>query len=157
MKNLFLILLLLVSFSAQAQNGFFSNPDRDGEGVIITVQGDTLALAFFTFWDETYSIPPEVIVKPPLPITECPNCPIWYVGAGTFDKKFATGKLYTSVALEYPKTLDNSLDEKIYVGDFFIITHRGGWRLEIDCAHWVPTNLYMCNNTFEFTNHLIGE
>ena len=67
MRYLISLLILMLSSTAFAQTGFFSNPERDGEGMIVTVKGDLLAFAFFTYWDGTITIPPQVSPLPPDP------------------------------------------------------------------------------------------
>ena len=160
MKNFLLILsLFLLSTTAfAAGTGFYYDPSRDGEGIIVTIDdNDRLAFALFTFWDAKHAIPPVVSPKLELPIVPCHNCPIWYVGSGDLDKKVSFGKLYTSVALDYPNaTQDGSLDEKLPVGEFTLLYSDGGWHLEVDCYDLMPPDMYMCNTIFSFDTLLIG-
>jgi hypothetical protein len=160
MKRILLaVLFLVLATTAVAESGFYHNEDRNGEGIILTISKDgRLAFAFFTYWDASYAIPPVVSpVPPPSPITPCHNCTTWYLGTGPWDTKIAKGTLWTSVAIDYPNVAGESLDEKIPVGTFVIVPDGAGFDLTIDCADFMPGGMYMCNNTFSFTNKIIGE
>lgn len=65
MKRLLALFLTIFSATAFAQTGFFYNEDRAGEGIIVTIKGDLLAFALFTYWDARISIPPVVSPMPP--------------------------------------------------------------------------------------------
>lgn len=70
------IALICLASQVHAKTGFFYNPERTGEGIIVTVEGDTLAFAFFTYFDPSAvnEIPPTV--SPPAPDVDIvlPEC-----------------------------------------------------------------------------------
>ena len=78
MKNLLaaaLICLLLMA-TANAQTGMFYNPERNGEGIIVTIDGDVLAFAFFTHFDPNAVNEMPPVVSPPAPSVDpvLPQC-----------------------------------------------------------------------------------
>lgn len=158
MKNLFVILItLLLSTSAVAQSGFFYNPERDGEGISVVIDGDTVAFALYTYWDATHAVPPIVSPAPPPAITPCHNCAIWYVGTGEWMKDSSTGKMYMSVPIDYPHSIDGNLDVQFSIGTYLLTTGGEGYKLSVFCNDVVPSELYMCNNDFNFYRLLIGD
>ena len=58
---LFVLLMIGLCRAAVADTGMFYNPERDGEGIIVTIEKDVLAFAFFTYFD-----PNAVNVRPPV-------------------------------------------------------------------------------------------
>ena len=76
------VLAMLWASSAKAQDsGVFYNVDRSGEGIFVTVnrKKNTLAFAFFTYWDVKpveIVIPPVVSPAPP-PIPGVPTPTLW--------------------------------------------------------------------------------
>jgi hypothetical protein len=162
MKTFLAILTaFLLSSTAYAGTGFFYNPDRDGEGIIVTTDDKSrIAWAMFTYWDKNISIPPTVSPAPPSPnlITECHrNSQAWLVGNGVYVDDIAVGAAMISEPIEYPFVSDGSLDEKIQVGTFLLQGYEGGFDLAIDCNELLPESLYMCNNVFTFTQAIIGQ
>jgi hypothetical protein len=75
-----LIVTLMCAVNLHADTGFFYNPDRSGEGIIVTVDEelDLLAFAFFTYYDSNFSseIPPVVSPRPPTTEPIVPYCEI---------------------------------------------------------------------------------
>ena len=78
-----------------ADTGMFYNPERNGEGIIVTIEKDVLAFAFFTHFDPNAAndMPPVVSPAPPeveiiLPqciteITQLPAVPVYPVVSPT--------------------------------------------------------------------------
>jgi hypothetical protein len=159
MRALLLGLLLAITGTAQAVGtGFYYNPERDGEGVIVTIDDENrFAFAFFTFWNANYPIPPSPSPSPPPLVWSCDNCAIWYVGAAPLNKNVSVGDLYTSEAIDYPNAEpDGSLDHKLLVGEYTMLYSDGGWKLQVDCGKNIPNGIYMCKNVFDFNTLLIG-
>ena len=73
---LFILLMVGLCRSAVADTGMFYNPDRDGEGIIVTIEGDVLAFAFFTYFDPNAANEAPPVVSPPLPEVDIilPQC-----------------------------------------------------------------------------------
>ena len=71
-----LALLLALATTVQAQTGMFYNPERDGEGIIVTIVGDTLGFALFTYFDANAvnEVPPVVSPAPPDVELVFPQC-----------------------------------------------------------------------------------
>jgi hypothetical protein len=163
MKYLLALLLIICVGSAQAESGFYFNPDRNGEGIILTIDKDSrLAWAFFTYWDDKISVPPVVSPPPPPPpfvvITpQLQNQQTWLIGNGVYLDNIAIGKAWISKAISYPNVVGESLDEKITVGNFLIEGFKGGFYLSLDCNNLLPKSIYMCSNTYKFTRKIIGE
>lgn len=61
---------------ANAQSGIFYNPERDGEGIFMTIDGDRVGFALFTYFDPDASseIPPTVSPAPPEVEIVLPQC-----------------------------------------------------------------------------------
>ena len=76
MRFLFTIILVGLATVANAQTGMFYNPDRSGEGIIVTLEGDTLAFAFFTHFDPDAAnrVLPTVSPAPPAENIVLPEC-----------------------------------------------------------------------------------
>ena len=160
MKNILLgLTILLLSTMAVAESGFYHNPERDGEGVSVVIDGDTLAFAFFTYWDAKHAIPPIVSPPPPVlkPIIPCHNCPVWYVGTGVWVDGASIGDMYMSSPIEYPLAVDGNLDVQFVVGQYLIVATATGYDLIVNCNSVVPASMYMCNTTFTFNQLLIGD
>jgi hypothetical protein len=74
---IFIFAIYIVTMgNARADTGFFYNPDRSGEGIIVTTDEDRkmLAFALFTYWDAVISIPPVVSPMPPPVATVWTSC-----------------------------------------------------------------------------------
>ena len=149
----------LLSSTAYAGTGFFYDPERNGEGIIVTIdKADRLAFALFTYWDARHAIPPTVSpTPPPSPIKPQTNTAIWYTGTGAWSDGLAVGDVYMSVPIDYPNVAGESLDQKIVVGQFLIVADKGGFDLQVNCNRFLPESMYICNNTFTFTQLIIGE
>jgi len=160
MKYLFALLLSIgIIGSAQAGTGFFYDPERDGEGIIVTIEGDTLAFGLFTFWDGVFAKAPYVSPPPPPPpVVPANNYPLWFVGSGAWIDEASVGEMYMSMALDYPFTEDNSLDYKRAVGTYLLLPDGEGYYLTVDCYYFVlPETMYLCNNDYRFSKRIIGE
>jgi hypothetical protein len=160
MKNLFVILAtFLLSTTVYAGTGFFYDPDRNGEGIIVTIdKNDRLAFALFTYWDAQHAIPPSVSpAPPPSPIKPQTNTPVWYVGNGAWLDGISVGDIYMSVPIDYPNVAGESLDEKIIIGQYLIVANKAGFDLQVNCNTFLPPSMYICNNTFTFYELIIGE
>lgn len=72
-------LYLVTTGNARADTGFFYNPDRSGEGIIVTTdeKRKLLAFALFTYWDAVISKPPVVSPAPPPSPTVWTSCPTY--------------------------------------------------------------------------------
>jgi hypothetical protein len=70
------MLSLLWTGIANAQSGIFYNPERDGEGIFVTIEGDRIGFALFTFYnpDAPNEILPIVSPAPPEPNIVLPEC-----------------------------------------------------------------------------------
>ena len=70
------VLSLLWAGIANAQSGIFYNPERDGEGIFLTIDGDRVGFALFTFFDPDApnEIPPIVSPAPPEVLSVLPSC-----------------------------------------------------------------------------------
>jgi hypothetical protein len=162
MKTFLAILTaFLLSSTAYAGTGFFYNPDRDGEGIIVTVDDkNRIAWAMFTYWDKVIPVAPIPSPAPPQPvfiIEECDrNSQAWVVGNGIYIDDAAIGDAYISRPIDYPFVSEGSLDEKIKIGTFLIEGYDGGFNLAINCNELLPPSLYMCKNVFTFEEALIG-
>jgi hypothetical protein len=137
-----LMLLLLVSTPAFSDSGFFSDPTRDGEGLILIDDGKKKVFAFFTYIDASLAIPPVPI--PGLPeLVPCNNCQTWYIGNEGF--------LYKSAPIEYPLAVDGSIDVKFSVGTYKLIPYLDGYIMDVKCNDTLPPDMFLCNHLFEFT------
>jgi hypothetical protein len=156
---LLLVIFCGISVSANAQSsGAYYDPERSGEGLFLETDVNRVAFGLFTFWDNGVDVPPVFSpTPPPNPLQFVTNFPMWYVGAGEWGKKDATGDLYAVIAYEYPMTIDFKIGETIKVGSFRLLPAKNGYRMLIECAAFMPSELYMCNNEFDFSVKLIGE
>ena len=73
---LFAVLMTSFCHVAAAGTGMYYNPERDGEGIIVTIEGDVLAFAFFTYFDPNAAneVPPVVSPAPPEVDIVLPQC-----------------------------------------------------------------------------------
>ena len=148
MKWFLLVVSVLMASVALAEGSFWSDPNRDGEGLILVKVQDKEVFAFFTFIDNGYSLPPVVSPAGP-PYDVCSNCQAWFLGTA--------GVLYMSEAIDYPNTLKGGVNVEFAVGKYRMDEFKkGGYMLDIDCNDVLPPSLYMCNNRFYFSKHVFG-
>jgi hypothetical protein len=140
------LILLVSSLTAFAQgSGLYKDPDRYGEGISLTLNGNKVQFFFYTYdgnpgcFDEddvfTVTIPEDFLVTNE-------NCHEnrWFLSGGdTLDESgVATGWFYTAFGLNYPEGLDDNdnpfqmnVGETQIVGVYVIERYDDGWRLVV--------------------------
>jgi hypothetical protein len=161
----FLTLLLTLFCSAAIAGGAYYNPLLDGEGVLAFERDNQYALWFFTYTDDNNSVPPAVSPAPPAPkISQCRNCPIWYVGlSNDWEDGVGTGTLYLAQPLSYPEigvTSDGTpgLANLIEIGAFVAVEDDDGEGYTLDVlriGNEIRADATLYTTTFTFNKILI--
>ena len=108
MKKLLILLILLPLTVFSSDSGLYFNPERDGEGIQVSRNGDTIQIFFYTYEpnDECWNI-----TIPEGGLVTDDNCHeqryFFTAGNTLFDNSVATGYLYTTAGLDYPEGLTN--------------------------------------------------
>jgi len=149
--------LLFFNTARAADTGVWFNPDRNGEGINIITNDDTLVFFFYTYRDSIHSVPPVVSPAPPDVPQVGPNLPVWYIGqADNFDGESAEGILYAAEAFDFPFVVEFELGTVNEVATFELVRDGEGWLLEVKYRwnYLVPwyVSLY---NVHSFTAPLI--
>ena len=126
MNKLLLILILLASSAMANDSGVFGNPDKLGEGIVVT-HGKHSLIHFFFFTHsplECVTIP-AVILKEVEVVPKHDHCtggqPIWYLTEGEhWNGHEAIGLLYQYTAYDYPFEIDGNLGEEEAVAIFIL-------------------------------------
>ena len=141
-----LVALIFMSVKIMA-SGWYTDPDRLGEGMTLIEGKNDTAFALYTYWDAKHAVPPKPIPLPDV-ILPCGNCVAWYLGT--------KGVLYMSAAYDYPEILDGYIAEEFRVGTYKLTPLGDGYQLSVQCDPVIP-DLWLCKNTFEFTHKILGD
>lgn len=136
MKNWFIATLLSLLFAGTVQaadTGLWFNPARAGEGINIITRDTTLVVFFYSYRDNTYSIPPSVSPAPPFVEPVGQNSSVWYFGqANNYNGESASGVFYGAEAFDYPDAFQNEVGSVEQIGTFYLLRDGDGWILEIE-------------------------
>ena len=93
-------LSLMFAVTAYSDTKWFYNPDRVGEGMILSELADgRIAFAFYSHVEDGATIPPSVSPAPP-PSAFCDRFTVWFTGLSTeVDKDSATGDIFYDDAI----------------------------------------------------------
>lgn len=159
MRNLLLAVLLILSaplYAAEA--GIYYNPEREGEGATVFVDGDQFVMFFYTYTDDISTRPPTVspYYPPPYVSNQCINNPIWFLAQGEIASDGAYGDFYVGVPDSYPLVTDRSLGAIEKVGTFHAVRDGEGFDLTIfhtDNSQ-MPDYLSMYSTTYQLWSPL---
>ena len=133
MKKLLIPILMLICIagSVQADQGWFYNPERSGEGIVITEFGEGRIV--FAFFSHVYVMPIIIPIPSPAPEPVCDTKNVRLIGIGKVEGNFAYGKLqYFDPSPEFPLAIDGMLGTNITVGQFSAERiEEGGWVLTL--------------------------
>ena len=162
MKKLFILFaaFLLSTPVFAVENGFFYNPDRVGEGMAVSIDGDLLSFVLFTFVDGHYSSPPRVSPSPPESDFEsrsCANSQTWFSGSGIWLDNLAIGNIYLTEADDYPQVMFGKIGKRVQIGQFLIEPNGDGYDLSVQTNNVLPAGIHMFGNTFTFIKYGLTE
>ena len=137
MKKLLLtsFLFLLALPAMAADNGVWFNSERNGEGINLITRDEVALIYFFTYVDNTDTIPPSGSPVPPeVPLIN-KNSTTWYLAVGfDYNGEQATGDIYVAQARNYPIAIDGALADAEKVGTFTLLRLDDGWLLDVNYA-----------------------
>lgn len=160
MKNFIAICILMLSTALMAESGFYGDPERNGEGLILSIEDSgRIGIAFFTYADSVHVYPPVLGPNPPIdPLTPPPtNAATWYIGSGQFGEHLGEGDMFRSIPLQYPLALDGMLSVEAKVGRFHMARLGDGFEFRLECNSLMLPDQHICNSTFYFTEKFLGE
>lgn len=169
MKKL-VLLMLLMPMMVLAQSGLYFNPDRNGEGITLTTDGDLYVTYFFTYGGYQCDTIREPTVSPSLPPEEpCDlNGQRWFFGADLYkkDKDLVEGTFYMTTGVDYPEgALSNDnpfgvdVGQAIPVGNYALRARGEGYQLrvfQLDENAVLPDDDYLFEVIFDFNTLLFG-
>lgn len=160
--NALLILWLgLFSLNAFPQTGVYYNPDRDGEGIVAFTDDERIVFYVYTYGAElcaTERVEPLVIQE------VCTNNgQRWFFGADPWNGRAATGFLFATEGVEYPKGKpDPSNPYGVIVGEptavgFYVIDYTElGYRLAVVPFGVVDPDDEIYNRVYNFSGLLFA-
>jgi hypothetical protein len=133
MKYLITILLLIFSLTAWAgDSGLYHNPDRNGEGILLQRNGDTVVTFLFTYGAEICGLPIPPIPSPEPPVLPDDCQPIgqrWFLGVNDIVGNVVSGILF---ATNGAPGSDPVVGEEIAVGTYTMVRDGAGWLLAVN-------------------------
>ena len=155
MKNIFILLAaFLLSSSALAETKWYYNPDRSGEGMVLTeLDKGVIAFGFYSHVEEPISSPPIVSPPPPLFNLFCDQYTVWFTGLSkVVGKDGAYGDVFYDVGKpNFPTPIKKKVSDQYVVGSFILSRKGDGFIL------YMESNNLMCNLSVFGVNHYFTE
>jgi len=156
---LFLTSFCAVSTVAADDSGLFYDPDRQGEGIVVTKFNDLVAFYFFTYGG-LYCGEDTDVYPSPLPEWYVEGCDYngqrWFLGVNEMDGDTVTGDLYMTHGLFYPHGIVHNVGQETVVGHYLLIRMGSGWVLDVDrVGDALPSWDWIFNSNYDFSNHLL--
>jgi len=163
MRILALILAILFSiatFDTQAQ--LYFDPERNGEGISVTQEGDTFTTIVFTYGALTCDGIIEPVVSPSLPQDDCDlGAQRWFIGTNDIneDGTAIIGELLVTSSPTYPDAISGNLSVSEVVGEYTMLRSGEGWFFFVDRATGSPLTVEdpLYEGFFDFTTRLFGQ
>jgi hypothetical protein len=151
-----LTLLLLISTSAFADTAWYYDPERKGEGIIVTVFNDGTDRLAFAFYSHVVKvgIGPTISPPPPPPIF-CDKGTIWLTGlSDNYTDNQATGDIYYTVGDEgFNVPDDKSVGTEYVIGTFDMRRSKGGFVMQM-YSNYLMCDLSIFNTTYKMFEKL---
>ena len=160
-----LILLLALSMPLMAQDsGLYYNVERDGEGINLIRNGDTVVFYLYTYENETGCWNIEI---PETGLVNESNCgeQRWFLSGGDkiIDDSVIEGWLYMGIGTGYPKCIPDANDpflsicgEAHIVGRYIMSRYNDGWRMIVlHFGEILGKEDHLYSTVFEFTTQLL--
>ncbi len=169
MKNFLLVLLTLclailtvpATLAYAGDSGLYYDESRNGEGITLLRDGDTIVLYFFTYGSEVCG---EPVVSPSLPGENCiADGQRWFFAVDNYNEiqQSLTGSLFITVGREYPNGIfgDNPLvstvGESEIVGRYTLIQGGDGWQMFVTrFGTALDEDDFLFSRVFSFTSLL---
>lgn len=169
MKKLLFILftLCLTAFCLTpvviaGDSGLYYDQSRNGEGITLLRNGDTVVFYFFTYGAKTCG---EPVVSPSLPGEDCiADGQRWFFAADTFNEfqQSVTGSLFITAGVEYPEGLTgenllmSTVGEAEIVGRYMLVRGGDGWHLFVTrFGPALDEEDFLFSRVFNFTTLLL--
>jgi hypothetical protein len=150
MKRIFtMICLFLLSTSVMAKTAWYYDPDRSGEGIVLSELDDgRLVFSYYTHSALKTEAPPVVSPQPPEPLF-CDVKNLWFTGLSEYYANgIAIGEVYYDVPVDtYPASVDGNVSNSVVVADFIITSEGDGFVLYMESNH------VMCDLTVFGVDH----
>jgi hypothetical protein len=148
--------LLMFAVTAQADTAWFYDPERSGEGIIVTEFNDGTDRLAFAFYSHTATIngEPTISPSPPAPLF-CDLYTVWFTGlSNNYTDNQATGDVYYTVADDdFDGPSDGSVGTSYVVGTFDMRRSKGGFVFKM-YSNYTMCNLSVFNTVFHMTEKL---
>lgn len=153
------ILLSITALTAQAQ--LYFDPERVGEGISITQDGDSFTTILFTYGALTCDGIIEPVVSPSLPQDDCDlGAQRWFIGTNSIneDDTAIVGDLLVTSAKTYPDAISGNLATSDVVGEYTMLRSGDGWFFFVDRVTGSPLAVEdpLYEGFFDFTTRLSG-
>ena len=138
----------LLSSTAYAKTAWYYNPERSGEGIVLTeIDDGRLAFAFYSHTKHANGAPTPSPAPPPPKF--CDKDTVWFIGLSElYAKGIAMGDIYYDVPVKsFPKAEDNNVSNSVKVGEFVLEAEGDGFYL------YMESNNIMCKLTVFDTPH----
>jgi len=133
--GIFLLSLLIAGSALAGDSGLYFNKARNGEGISLYRNGDTVVFFLFTYGglDQEIGVPIYPWVSPTPGITDPQvNGQRWFLSGGVplVDDSYAEGILYQTAGINYPTRLaPNGVGGTLPVANFLLERSGDGWDL----------------------------
>ena len=152
--KLLLSILMVFAINAQAETKWYYNPDRSGEGMVLTeLKNGVFAFGFYSHVEAVISSPPIVSPPPILFNAFCDWDTVWFTGLSTVETKDgAYGNVFYDVAKpDFPAPVKRKVSDQHVVGHFILVPKGKGFVL------YMESNWSMCNLSVFGVNHYFTE
>jgi hypothetical protein len=142
MKFLPLLLLLLSGTLFAADSGLYYDAERDGEGILMLRNGDTVVTYMFTYGED--NCPDTDPVPSPSTVDDDDECDLngqrWFFGVDEYEEisEEVAGTLYMGVGTNYPVGVQDKFDpfvmnvgQAVPAGEYILRRREDGWRMWI--------------------------
>ena len=165
MKKLFFILLTLclVTIASAGDSGLYYDQSRNGEGISILRNGDTVALYFYTYGAE-HCDAADPQVSPSLGEICTFSGQRWFFAVDTYSEfqQSLTGSLFITRGLEYPDGLSgenpfvSTVGEAEIVGRYTLVRGGDGWQMFVTrFGTALDEDDFLFSRVFNFTTLLL--
>lgn len=157
MKAFLIVVLMAFSLAAWAgDSGLYFNPDRNGEGISLQRNGDTVVTYFYTYGAETCPDPDLPTVSPvPDEIVCGHDGQRWFLAVDDIVGNVVSGLLYITEGQNYPGS--GTVGDETPVGTYTLVRDGDGWAMAVNrFGPALDADDYIFATIFEFTTKLLS-
>jgi hypothetical protein len=162
MRNLFLtfVLMLVAGVAGASDSGLYYDELRNGEGILLLVNGETYVMYMFTYGATECELDKEDDSDNGYRCDN--NGQRWFYGTDEIVGDDVGGALYATTGINYPMGEEDDLDpfvhnvgKNVVVGKYLLRRTLGGWRMDVaPVGDVLDKDDFLFEGIFEFRKQL---